>query len=214
MRRGETLNTRVGPLGIWAEWVLANAVGALAGGLAITLLSFVVVDEYAIYAGIVILPALLAIGQWRFLRRFFGTTVTWVPANMVLCDAVLVPLFGMAWLAVNNATGGVTNPQLLALAAICTVVAIAFGGAQRMILFIWYPSRLRWVSATAVGAAPGLTASLYLAAILPESTGIGPPLMLTVLWVFLWVVIAIPQGFVLDRLAARGAFVEDATADA
>ncbi len=186
---------------IWFEWLAANAVGALAGGLAVYLLSFVMVAEYAIYAGILLLPALLATGQWLFLRRFIGASVTWIPSNILLCAAMLAPLFGLAWLAVDNAKDDITNPQLMALAAICTVVAIGIGGVQRMLLYQWYSARLRWVSATVVGAAPGLTAALYLAAILPESVGFGAPLTLTVLWVFLWIVVAIPQGFVLGRLA-------------
>ncbi len=208
------MNTKVGPMGVWLEWLAANAVGALAGGLAVFLLSFAVLAEYAVYAGIVLLPALLATSQWLFLRRLFGASATWIPANIVLCAAMLAPLFGLAWLAVDNAEGGITDPQLLALAAICTIVAIGLGGAQRMILYQWYSAKLRWVSATVVGAAPGLTAALYLAAILPESIGFGAPLTLTVLWVFLWIVIAIPQGFVLDRLARRGASEDGVAADA
>lgn len=208
------MNTKVGPMGVWLEWLAANAVGALAGGLAVFLLSFAVLAEYAIYAGIVLLPALLATSQWLFLRRLFGASATWIPANIVLCAAMLAPLFGLAWLAVDNTEGGITDPQLLALAAICTIVAIGLGGAQRMILYQWYSAKLRWVSATVVGAAPGLTAALYLAAILPENLGFGAPLTLTVLWVFLWIVIAIPQGFVLDRLARRGAPEDGVAADA
>ncbi len=196
--------------GVWPEWVAANAIGALAGGLAVTVLGFVVAEEHAIYAGIVILPALLSTNQWLFLRRLIGAGATWIPANMVLCAALLVPLFGLAWLAVDNAGEGISKPQLLALGAICAVVGIALGGAQRMVLYQWYTSKLRWVSATAIGAAPGLTAALYLAAILPESTGMGAPLMLNVLWVFLWIVIAIPQGFVLDRLARNRPESDDA----
>ncbi len=208
------MSTKVGPRGVWFEWLAANAVGALAGGLAVTLLSLVIVAEYAIYAGILLLPALLATSQWLFLRRLFGASVTWTPANVLLCAAMLAPLFGLAWLAVDNAEGGITGPQLLALAAICTIVATGIGVVQRMLLYQWYRARLRWISATAIGAAPGLTAALYWAAILPESIGIGAPLTLTVLWVCLWIVIAIPQGFVFDRLARRGAFAEDAAADA
>ncbi|MHA1569400.1 MAG: hypothetical protein ACTSXZ_08010 [Alphaproteobacteria bacterium] len=200
--------------GVWFQWVAANAVGALAGGLAVTLLGFVVVDEYAIYAGIVILPALLATNQWLFLRNFFGAGATWIPTNIVLCASLLVPLVGLAWLAVDNAKDGITASQLLALGVICAIVGIGLGGAQRMILYQWHAAKLRWVSATAVGAAPGLTAALYVAAILPESTGIGAPLMLNVLWVFLWIVIAIPQGLVLDRLSRRGALADRAVADA
>lgn len=199
---------------IWFEWLAANAVGALAGGLAVFLLSFVVLAEYAVYAGIVLLPALLATSQWLFLRRFLGASASWIPCNILLSAAVLAPLFGLAWLAVDNAKDGITNPQLLALAAICTIVAVGIGGAQRMLLYQWYSARLRWVSATVVGAAPGLTAALYLAAILPEGAGFGAPLMLAVLWVFLWIAVAIPQGFVLDRLPRRDALADGTAAGA